>query len=476
MPSANYPSRSAYDIVIEKLNIRSDRLPDERYDIKNVLVQMDVYESISKPFLTADLAIIDHTTLIKDVDFQGTEYIDVTFRIPETEKRFERTFIVEKIERSVKGTDTSELILLSLIEDVGFKNYLINVNRSFHNLRPDDIITIMSVEYFDKSVDRPGGLDLALNATPFTCIIPNWHPFTVTKWLTDRLSAGNGVPFFFYRTINDQAFILNNLQTMLTSPPAGRQYIMSQLQAGLAAGSADPDRQSYIIEGYSTSTVENYLDLIRRGYNTGTYESVDITTEIQNRKILRYSAQDLMKDVVVGNQLTPANQFLPFDQEFTIDGRKLDQYDNRRFTEITASNTYHPGTPVTASYADTGYIDKTGLAPVVKAMASKAWIQKNNILLSLPGRNFIGEDSTTLGDRIDVAIQGNMFSREQIAEEILDQKRSGQYMICAIKHTFQPRKYKVTLDGLKVSSLKGTTTRTSDSITPGRPPQNGVLI
>ena len=162
MPSANNEfsdSVSIQSVVIEVSSSIS------KVEISSTVTDIDIYEHIDKPYLTAVLGFVDIEDVVGSLDITGGEKIHITLKSVRTNTTVpvSKTFHIDKVMTADKGTDIAEFFVLHLIEDIGYTAVLHNVNRAYSG-KPKDIISTISKEYFDKSIKELNYSEAALLA------------------------------------------------------------------------------------------------------------------------------------------------------------------------------------------------------------------------------------------------------------------------------------------------------------------------
>ena len=61
----------------------------KRLDIRNLIVEFNIYEDLKTPFLTGDMTVIDGTNAIQELPITGFERLEFFFRTPGTDKGFD---------------------------------------------------------------------------------------------------------------------------------------------------------------------------------------------------------------------------------------------------------------------------------------------------------------------------------------------------------------------------------------------------
>ena len=98
-------SSSAYSFVLETAEIASPDLVTP-IDVKNLVIDIDIFESIDKPYLTGSVIMLDDNNLYSQINFTGIQTLRLGFRLPEKEyKTVYKKFYIDKIVKNIRATD-----------------------------------------------------------------------------------------------------------------------------------------------------------------------------------------------------------------------------------------------------------------------------------------------------------------------------------------------------------------------------------
>ena len=98
MPSSLDRPESPFDYNLEKAQIFSEKfVNDPRLEIKNLITDIEIFEHLDKPYLTATLVFVDDIDIYNVIDFSGAEKIILEIRLPGTDTtKVSKTFVIEK--------------------------------------------------------------------------------------------------------------------------------------------------------------------------------------------------------------------------------------------------------------------------------------------------------------------------------------------------------------------------------------------
>tara|TARA_R100000278_G_scaffold123157_1_gene111588 strand:+ start:2202 stop:3569 length:1368 start_codon:yes stop_codon:yes gene_type:complete len=452
-------SKTSFDF--ETIQLLSERL-DRPIELNRIVSDIEIFEHLEKPYLTARMLLIDDSNLYQAADIVGSERILITIKTADEGSRsISKTFFIDSVEKQQKIQNNATTIAFHLVEDIFYESSLQNVNR-YYSGKPSDIIKKISNQYFQKTIDQDG------DDTQFVeLIVPNLHPIDAMQWIRSRACTNRGYPFYLYSTLVGDSLKFEDLGTMLTK---------TALNAGNTPNfTASSNRtQSTMnihvarraIENLEMESQENLLDVIRSGLISSDYEFVDTLTE--NTRSFSY---DIEKDlyaklkldgILSDKQTEPA---ISFNEK--IKDKSINQYKSTKSTYIGGSMAYRDvdadnDQPDPLKYVqwNNSYNEtKSGAEYKLRVIKSSmdTMLKKNPLSINLNGIEFLyGEKHSTIGNNIEVTIPNTQVHRDADRE---DKKKSGKYLIYSVRHQFSKTvdKYQVTMNCMKIGNLKGNT-------------------
>jgi len=152
--------------------ITADRFSGRKIYIQNNIVEVVLYESLEKPYITGQIVVVDDAAIFDTMGFSGTErlFIDITSEYPDSGSTLKnkglnpdnvtnstgRSFIMSSIEKTVKditsATGSSSTYLITLIEEHAILNKAIKISRTVQNDLVEEI-TKLCAKDLKKDVD-----------------------------------------------------------------------------------------------------------------------------------------------------------------------------------------------------------------------------------------------------------------------------------------------------------------------------------
>ena len=426
--------------VLDSVLIYSSRstIPVE---LSSVVTDLDIFEHLDTPFLTAQIAFTDESRLMDRLDLQGAEFIDVKIKPSiADEPVIEKRFVVETVVEQIKINQTSEMVILSLYEDILFKSNFKNVNKSYSG-SPIDIITKIASEFLDKDVVQAGDVTFQ---NRMKLIVPNLDPLKAIAWIKNRMTTADGVPDFIFSTLGLKSLIVNDLLTMIDQEPINASKPFMYASTPALAEEKRVGNNYLPILSYNEGQKENMFEMIQKGIVGADYQFYDaFTSKVHKHKL------DYKKDVV--DALPKTKEKTYNFSEYEIDGDVLNQLSSQRITQIGGSGAYNNGLGSFKSYNE----EKEGSDYAKKVIGNvmKGHLLKAPITIKVSGVGFIKpQTNMTLGNTLRIYFLSNK-PADRRSTTNWDMKRSGDYLIYATKHSFTVERYDVSLTCAKMKNF-----------------------
>jgi len=444
MSDDNHESIRIESVIIE---VREDRPVAE---IANGISDIDIFEHLDKPYLTAMLAYTDRDSIIADMDISGGEKVHITLKSNRTQDTVSvsKTFFIDKIVISDKSTEITELYVFHLIEDIGYVSNLHNVNTSYSG-KPSDIISKISNQYFpDKSINQ-----VSQDFQSMKVIVPNLTPIDAMCWIKNRASTKDGYPFYLYSTLVGSDLQLRDLNSLMTASSLNAERTFTFSESALSKSENPPTTTERIIVRYQSKGTENLFKLIQEGLVGSEYRYVDVT---KNKRV-EFSFnidEEVIKSFRSHNIIDKGTPL--FDngryKEITgdIKSRRISQIGSSSAYQNHKSNSESEEVPQTIkSYSESEEVAQYKLNIINRAMSHM--LTKSKIDIVLEGVQFLdGEENMTVGRKISLRFLRNRMNENDA--EIFDTKKSGDFLIFACKHSISRDSYYVTMSGVKLSN------------------------
>ena len=133
--------------TISEFEIRSGRF-EQALEISPVLIaELNIYESIRRPFLTGNFLMVDDIGLRGSFGIYGNEELTITLDGPAGSdvEPITKEFMITAVEQSAPTTDRESVDLYTIIEKHAYLSEVRKVSQSFKG-KGEDIISKMLLE------------------------------------------------------------------------------------------------------------------------------------------------------------------------------------------------------------------------------------------------------------------------------------------------------------------------------------------
>ena len=450
-------TQSNSGFLLKSVLLVSERLT-ESVELNRIVTDVEVFEHIEKPYLTGRIMLIDDSSFYENADIQGTERIQLTIVSSEEDSvPIIKTFFMAKVEKIQKVQDNAQTLMIHLVEDIFYLSSLKNVNRHYTGSR-SNIIGKIAQNFLNKRVFLTGK-----DKSVIEVIVPNLHPLEAMMWLNKKAVSSRGYPFYLYSTFVGDELRMENLGDILQRPAlnAGEDDAAFSISSLKAQDTMNVTAQRRIIENHQMNSQENLLDLIREGLISSKFEYIDTLTE-DTRSIDYNSRTSLFKNLLNDGVLNEKQKNPQIDFAELIEDKTIDKFRPLTCTYIGGSMAFRDSdtaegfTPFTYNAWNNSYGEyKTAADYKLNVISSTmdAILKKNPLIINLNGLEFIkGDAHRTIGNNISIAVQ----STHDQADDKVDRKKSGDYLIYSVRHMFKKTvdKYDVVMNCVKIGNLQ----------------------
>jgi hypothetical protein len=109
----------------------------KRLDIRNLVIEFNIYEDLSSPFLSGDMTLLDATNAIQSFPITGFERLELYFRTPGAEKGFDfsvksgHPMFIYSLENRQGANPRSQMYTLKFISMEAMRDNITRVKQAF---------------------------------------------------------------------------------------------------------------------------------------------------------------------------------------------------------------------------------------------------------------------------------------------------------------------------------------------------------
>lgn len=437
------PNVSPYQYEIVSCKIETDR-KSVSYELAASVAELVLFEHIEKSYISGNLVILDDANIFENIDFMGTEKVHVRLRVPSSDNFISKTFYIREVESAVNTNDQAQMLVFSIIDEDFYLNSLINVQKKYEG--PPNIIieNILRDNLPNKKIlSRDNPVQAAMRF-----IVPNMTPMGAMQVMKDRSTDDMGSPFYLFASVTDNDLRFFSLREMLDRRPLNADYTPYKFNQVIANDDQlPPGYAAFNITNWEYKNNENLHKLIMNGDIGAQYQYVDTTSNLTasyKHSINAIYAKLFQTSSIIAQAPT-------YDPITKIGNKNLDDYTSRVISHVVTSRTFENINNLHEDNSPAFHREKS----ISKTL--KNFLLKSSIDITVPGINFLtSERHMTTGNTIAIEALKN-YIPDGTDNNVIDKKKSGNYIIYAARHTFSGPRYEVTLTCGKLSNVSGST-------------------
>lgn len=434
-------------------------------DLRLMIGEVSIFESLEKPYLTVNLAVVDTQEVISEIiEIKGTERIKLTMSTNEEEKNKEFTLHlrVVSIVNETRPNDYTKAYAINCISEYAYDDANVKLSRSYTG-QLEDIAENVLDNYLDVDVKRDKKYWMGESIQErVKVIVPYISPLDTVSWLIERACMDDASPIFMWATVWDtdkesgkSTVQLGDLGTMVVEgvkklekdkgknlEEMKRTFVYSRAQLMRLAEKRDymplyEDTKTNILDFTNGSgTTENTLKMMNEGALGSRMGSLDTYT---TQKIDRHF--NLKKFLETWRKLSTAKDLafaeaLDDDNRVKIQGEEKNpvEEDSRYRHVITSYGTYEWEN----SYHDMPF--RSEAVNKIRKGVMKNLLYREVMDVTLSGYNFMFEE-LSVGDTIGLQFK-KTYTEDKGATNV-NSKDSGVYMILSLRHIFLGNTHRV---------------------------------
>ena len=462
---------SPEQVSIKNIIINAERfnkpliLAGEKVEGAPSAIELNVYESLGKPYLTGSLIIQDDADVYRLTDMSGTERIIVEYQAADmTSNVITKTFIIRDVQSQVKSNDYTSILVINLIEDRGYYNNLTTINRSYTG-SGEEIISKILRDGLNTTIDIKS--DHPSFQRAFRYIVPNISPFDAVQRVLRKMTTEVGLPYFVSSSMYSDNLLLTDLQTIISSEPfnVDRPFTYSQASANQSPNDNDIESQALTIYSYEHNGADDTLSMALSGAMGSRYKNLDTSTgavyDTHINTVGRF-------DTLIENDIIKRGyRSTSIDLEFIADPQGIDlktitEYDTKHIVEVSSApypTIYDASSNIVIKgvngFNQEDYQSFNELRTVRDNFFGH--LLKNVYTIHIPGIMFTYYNiNLSVGNLIEVEVYKN--DVEAKTTDVVDSRRSGNYVMLARRHIFdfQADRHNVSIDIARVSNKEST--------------------
>lgn len=417
------------------IEIESSAKKKKKIEIKALVTDLDIFEHVDKPYLTAQIMFRDMNDFMSGDDIRGGDIVRIKLKQTMSPMKVfvEKEFRIDKFMGSSREdlNNNVEVHILHLIEKHWYDSTAQNVNKSYSGTATT-ILPKIAKEFLDDREIESSGEDIQ----DMKVIVPNLTPLDAMSWIKNRVSTKDGYPFYLYSSIIKDELQFMDLKTMLDEVPWNKKNPHSYIAA---EQNGEEIARVRSIKGFKHKGTDNLLSLIDKGLVGAKHSYFDVTTNQMHDVTF-----DLHKDVMTRLKDDGIQKDKPFyTEDMGLEDTPFNQLVSRHTTQIGGISAYDQ-----PSMNESPSLGQYRLNVITRAMTLLT--QHNPMSVIVSGIDFANTTHNSVGKTLDLAfLKTDVLNNKT---NPYDQKKSGTYLIYAAKHSFKIDGYDVMLSCIKLTN------------------------
>jgi len=415
-------------------------------DIKNVIVDLELYENIERPYVSGKVNLIDTNGVFTSdnmLNFRGGETLAINVKVNLSSSPTEnatypikRTFTITGIEKmAAAGNDSATMVVLSIVDPWVFKNYVKKFSRSFSGSPTEIIRKILTDE---RLLGLPQDILQTSGEPPvqknMKVVIPYLTPLGAVEFIRDRCTTKNGSPFFLRSNVHswfdaENAWLtFESLDYLLSLRPFNidAPFVQSVAMINSDPSWAKPDQ--LVMDNVEFGENHNSLSTIMSG---GLSSQLSVTDISSNKRIRsKHNIDRMLLNLRNQGVLKEDDRQNIFNEGIFFNEEGLEALPSMYFHQIVNTNSY---TDANSFYDDLSPAD---YRKRVENIALRAALMQNFVKVQVPSYIFMAAESG-VGETVSLLFSGNAGGTDTPEiEQLIDYDKSGNYLIYSLRHSF----------------------------------------
>lgn len=239
--------------------------------LQTFLVELNIYEDIFSNFVTGNMVISDSANLIGELPIKGVETLSVRINTPTMDQPIEKTFRVYSVtDRLFVRDQNTQVYKLNFCSQEGFLDGAKSLFKSYKG-------TVSSViqQIYDDELKVNTDLEILTQTKNEVKFVANgWSPYKIINWLSGKAepSDGKAPSFLFWETVKKAYF--GTPETLIKNKKENMQGEFVYSPAG-TKDTGDSNTKMFRIEELNIVRTSDYLSNHLSGYLANRFITID---------------------------------------------------------------------------------------------------------------------------------------------------------------------------------------------------------
>lgn len=414
--------RFAGDVNVDSVVISSD-ITNNAFNIKNQLIQINIFEDMFSPFITGELIFRESNDFINNFPFVGEESLEILLQTPTLDEKsggvFKGKFRIYKLDSKVQYAERNSIYIVKFISKDATTDLNKRLSRSFSG-KISDIAEQLIVDKIGLGTKTTVNIETTSNNTKY--VSNYWTPIRNINYITEQARNSKDIASYVFFE-NRYGYNFVSLDALNSAYPIQKfENVPSGKEISPSGGSTRVVERDYsrIVD---LRIPVNY-DYMKSATN-GTFGSVLTYVDLLSKRYTKsaYSYFDDFYDQVRLNKFPISSSSLPVSYESTM------------LTDITHNGLF------------TGFGDVSNVKSIQSRISRLRQAQSFKIEIDVAGRF----DYTVGSVVIVTSYKSEPVRQEDDIQDNKDKIISGSYLISAINHIITRERHDCTMELIKDS-------------------------
>lgn len=445
-------NQSQFGLLEASLILSSVKNEDKVVDVRGNIIELNFYENLYKPYVDAQIVLIDDFGLKDTLSIQGTERLKLVLGDAENpeEPIIVKYFFFAKINDTKKMNERAEMLSINLVEEHVYIDSIKQFSRSYTDSLENIVSTIADNELGKQVVkEKFSGSIQGIRKI----VVPYMSPLEAMQWIRDRATTRIGSPIFLYGSLYSDQLLMSDLDNLLKENVINEKLPLRYTAAIASTPDTEENlRPYYEIISFRENNSENMLAMYENGAIGSYYANIDAGTGVVVGS--HVSIRDIVDEFYSSETISPDTVQSIFDPSLEIAGKLSDEYNSLHIHQIFSSGTYNQFK---------GYHDEATILDDNNTIIESRLKVKNKIIRMVLKKNIIDigmngslyfKGKVPVGKKIRVLfLNSNVEGDAKDAAKQIDKRKSGDYLILAINHKLVSEKHTSILRLTKLGDL-----------------------
>ena len=367
-------------------------------DVRNIMIELDIYEDIFSPTMTGSLVVSDAGDIISSFGMHGNEYLLLEVDKPSLNKPIKKIFRIYKIANRDFNTASLQSYTLHFCSEELILSTQSLVSKSYKGLTIDKMVMDILKNRLKVNPDKLKDGIFSTTTGNFNLIVPRMQPLEAIEWLVPRAYNQNENLFFFYE--NRDGFNFTSYENLIKNPSYAKYSRSVVLER-------EPSKNFNSINYINVAQDFDIIKSMRFGAYTSTLLSLDLVNRKFSSKT--YGYKDL-NDKALLNKQAPINNL-----KNRLGFSALDSHSSM-IKYVATSDSDTTSNPANIQ----NWMPQTS--------SRLAQINTFKVIITIPGDVLM-----KVGNIVDLIIPKMQIQEKKVVN---DELRTGRYLVSSVHHKF----------------------------------------